>query len=138
MLKINSLESLKEIPSIKNKIVVVRFKMENCIHCINSQPNWDNMIDKINSSYQLSPNTLISEIDSTVADEFVSRNNCTTEDNTPYVVSGYPEHVIIENGKVYPSNSDIPTTMKTIIQKLKENKRLRTKTRKRRQKKLKK
>jgi hypothetical protein len=122
MFQINSLESLNKLPSITNKLMVARFKMDGCIHCIHSQPLWNNMLNQIKQSYQISPNTLICEIDSTVSDEFVNHFKCKTEDNMPYSVSGFPEHAIIANGIVFKSNSDVPTTMKTILQKLKENK----------------
>jgi len=126
MIQIENSKSLqnftKQHPHLKDKLVVARFKMDGCVHCVNSQPKWDKLMDTINRSYDRHPQLLMIEIDSNVADDFIHQNDITTEDNEPYSVSGYPEHAFIDNGVCYPSNSDVDTTMKSILQQLVKNK----------------
>jgi hypothetical protein len=126
MIQIENSESLhkftKQHPQLKNKLVVARFKMDGCVHCVNSQPKWDGLMDTIKHTYHTQPHVLMIEIDSNVADDFIQHHGITTEDNEPYSVSGYPEHAFIDNGVCYPSNSDIDTTMKSILQHLVKNK----------------
>jgi hypothetical protein len=126
MIQIENSKSLqnftKQHPHLKDKLVVARFKMDGCVHCVNSQPKWDNLMDTINRSYDTHPYLLMIEIDSNVADDFIQQNDIRTEDNQPYSVSGYPEHAFIDNGVCYPSNSDVDTTMKSILQQLVKNK----------------
>lgn len=126
MIKIENLDSLnsftKQHPQLKNKLVVARFKMDGCIHCVNSQPKWDNLMSDINQTYDVQPHLLFLEIDSKVADDFIQHHRILSEDNQPYSVSGYPEHAIIEDGVCHPSNSDVDTTMKTIQHQLVKHK----------------
>ena len=64
----------KQHPHLKDKLVVARFKMDGCVHCVNSQPKWDNLMDTINRSYDTHPHLLMIEIDSNVADDFIQQN----------------------------------------------------------------
>jgi len=126
MIQIENLKSLqnftKQHPHLKDKLVVARFKMDGCVHCVNSQPKWDNLMDTINRSYDTHPQLLMIEIDSNVADIFIQQNDIRTEDIQPYSVSGYPEHAFIDNGVCHPSNSDADTTMNSIMHQLVKNK----------------
>ena len=126
MIQIENSDSLhnftKQHPQLKNKLVVVRFKMDGCVHCVNSQPKWDNLITDIKKSYDVQPHLLMLEIDSNVADDFIQQHGIVSEDNQPYAVSGYPEHAFIDNGVCHPSNSDADTTMNSIMKQLVKNK----------------
>jgi hypothetical protein len=126
MIQIENEDSLnnftKQHPDLNNKLVVVRFKMDGCVHCVNSQPKWDKLMTNIDESYDVEPDTIMLEIDSNVADDFLKHHNITSEDNQPYTVSGYPEHAFIDNGVCHPSNSDIDTTMNSILHQLVKNK----------------
>ena len=126
MIQIENEDSLnnftKQHPHLKNKVVVARFKMDGCVHCVNSQPKWDKLMSDIDESYDVEPNTIMLEIDSNVADDFLQHHRISSEDNQPYTVSGYPTHAVIENGVCHPSNSDIDTTMKSILHQLVKNK----------------
>ena len=102
--------------------MVARFKMDGCVHCVNSQPKWDKLIENINESYDVEPHTIMLEIDSNVADTFLQQHHITSEDNQPYSVSGYPTHAVISNGVCHPSNSDVDTTMNSILHQLVKNK----------------
>jgi len=122
MFQIDKLDSFhnftKQHPELSNKLIVARFKMDGCIHCINSKPKWDNLLKEITTSHSVQPHIMLLEIDSTVADNFIQNYNIVSEDNQPHSISGYPEHAFIENSVIYPSNSDIDTTLKSIHQKL--------------------
>jgi len=126
MIQIENEDSLnnftKQHPDLNNKLVVVRFKMDGCVHCVNSQPKWDKLMTNIDESYDVEPDTIMLEIDSNVADDFLKHHKITSEDNQPYTVSGYPEHAFIDNGVCHPSNSDIDTTMNSILHQLVKNK----------------
>ena len=139
MFQIDNLNSFdkftKQHPELTNKLIVARFKMEGCSHCINSQPKWDKMMDDFKTSYMMQPNMMLLEIDSSVTDNFLKHHRIVSEDRQPYSVSGYPEHAFIDQCVIYPSNSDVYTTMKSIRQQLvkhkaikKINKKTKTKT----------
>ena len=126
MIQIENQDSLnnftKQHPQLKDKVVVARFKMDGCVHCVNSQPKWDKLMTDINESYDVEPHTIMLEIDSNVADDFLQHHRITSEDNQPFSVSGYPTHAFITDGVSHPSNTDIDTTMNSILDQLVENK----------------
>jgi hypothetical protein len=126
MIQIENEDSLnnftKQHPNLKDKVVVARFKMDGCVHCVNSQPKWDKLMANIDESYDVEPDTLLLEIDSNVSDNFLQHHRITSEDNQQYSVSGYPTHAFITNGVCHPSNSDIDTTMNSILHQLVKNK----------------
>ena len=127
MFKIENSDSLnivnKKIGHIKNKVIVARFKMEGCVHCINSQPIWNNMVKNVKNQYTLGPETMFVEIDSNLADSFVAEHRIKTENNQMYSVHGFPEHVMIVKGIAFKSNAgDVKSTLEQILHKLKIHK----------------
>jgi hypothetical protein len=126
MIQIENEDSLnnftKQHPQLKDKVVVARFKMDGCVHCVNSQPKWDNLVSNMHESYDVKPHVLTLEIDSNVADNFLQHHDITTDDNQPYSVSGYPTHAFIVDGVCNPSNTDVDTTMNSILHHLVKNK----------------
>jgi len=126
MIQIENEDSLnnftKQHPNLKDKVVVARFKMDGCVHCVNSQPKWDKLVENIDQSYDVEPHTIMLEIDSNVADNFLQHHRIVSEDNQPYTVPGYPTHAFITNGVCHPSNSDVDTTMNSILHQLVKNK----------------
>jgi hypothetical protein len=141
MYKIDSPNSLnmflRRNPNLKNKVVAGRFKMQNCGHCINSQPIWDKMISDTMQQYHIDPNTMFTEIDSQLTDNFISQHNLLTTDNQPFEVQGYPTHVFIVRGMVFPHESDshektIQSMMNTLVKHkhLKRKQKKSTKTKK--------
>ena len=81
--------------------VFVRYKMNGCSHCINSQPEWDKACDRIKNNYNKNRNLGMIEIESSFEHLF----DFLDEDGTRYTSSGYPEHVIFINGrKVHTCN----------------------------------
>jgi hypothetical protein len=125
MFKIENADSLntvnQQIPDIRGKVMLVRFKMDGCVHCVNSQPIWNHMIHTINRRYRLAPHTMIGEVDSNVADPFVERHAIQNEYNQPYSVQGFPEHTIIVNGVGVPGESTDMKTMNSIVNELEKN-----------------
>ena len=99
----------KQIGGIHGKVVIVRFKMNGCIHCVNSQPIWDNTTNHLKKMYSLSPNTILAQIDSSLAENFIQHHHLVTRDNQPYSTNGFPEHVVIINGKAISQGTDVPT-----------------------------
>ena len=126
MIQIENEDSLnnftKQHPDLKDKVVVARFKMDGCVHCVNSQPKWDKLVENIDQSYDVEPHTIMVEIDSNVADNFLQHHRIRSEDNQPYSVSGYPTHAFIIDRVCHPSNSDVDTTMNSILHQLVKNK----------------
>ena len=126
---INSLNKFnKQIGGIHNKVVIVRFKMNGCVHCVNSQPIWDNTTNHLKNLYSLSPNTFLAQIDSSLAEDFIRHHDLVTKNNQPYITNGYPEHVIIINGKATSYGPIVPTIpqllkQKHVYKKSKSNKR---------------
>ena len=55
--------------------------------------------------YSIQPNTMFTEIDSQLTDNFISRHNLLTSDQQPFEVQGYPTHVFIVQGTVFPHES---------------------------------
>jgi hypothetical protein len=124
MYKIDSPNSLnmflRRNPNLRNKVVAGRFKMQNCGHCINSQPIWDKMLTDAMQQYRMDPNTMFTEIDSQLTDNFISQHQLITADNQPFEVQGYPTHVFIVRGMVFPHESDshektIQSMMDTLV-----------------------
>ena len=72
--------------------VFVRFKMNGCTHCINSQPEWDKACKRIENKYY-NPNVAMVEIERL----FENQYNFFNQDGTPFSSSGYPEHVLFRN-----------------------------------------
>jgi len=111
---------LRRNPNLRNKVVAGRFKMQNCGHCINSQPIWDKMLTDAMQQYRMDPNTMFTEIDSQLTDNFISQHQLITADNQPFEVQGYPTHVFIVRGMVFPHESDshektIQSMMDTLV-----------------------
>jgi len=127
MFKIENEDSLnklnKKIGNIKNKVIVVRFKMTTCIYCIKSQPAWKAMTTNVKHDYTLGPETMFVQIDSTLADSFTKKHKIMDEHNKAYQVHAFPEHVLIVKGIAFKSNADdVPTTLDHILTKLEHNK----------------
>jgi len=111
---------LRRNPNLRNKVVAGRFKMQNCGHCINSQPIWDKMLTDAMQQYRMDPNTMFTEIDSQLTDNFISQHQLITADNQPFEVQGYPTHVFIVRGMDFPHESDshektIQSMMDTLV-----------------------
>lgn len=135
MYKIDSPNSLnvflRNNQILRNKVIAGRFKMQNCGHCINSQPIWDNMVNNAMQKYNIDPNTLFTEIDSQLTNDFISLHHLITSDNQPFEVQGYPTHVFIVRGMVFPHESDShEKTIKSMMNTLVKHKHLKRKQKK--------
>lgn len=128
----------KQIGGIHSKVVIVRFKMNGCVHCVNSQPIWDNTTTHLKKVYSLSPNTILAQIDSSLSEEFINQHHIVTKDNQPYVTNGFPEHVVIINGKAISQGTTVPTIPQLLKEKYVRKKTKKTKKKKNKKKKSKK
>jgi len=119
---------LRRNSNLRNKVVAGRFKMQNCGHCINSQPIWDSMLANVMQQYDIHPNTMFTEIDSQLTDDFISHHKLITSDQQPFEVQGYPTHVFIVRGMVFPHESDgHEQTIKSMMDTLVKHKHLKRK-----------
>lgn len=70
--------------------VFVRYKMDGCRYCVESQPEWDALMNKIKNEYSVPDGVDIVEIKSNV----VARLGLNAND----VPSGFPSYAIVEDG----------------------------------------
>jgi hypothetical protein len=83
----------------KNRMLV-RFKMDGCHHCVESQDDWDNLCEQ--ATHKLTPESTIAEIDSDFTDDFLNELNPMTEEGSPLKVQGYPTYIVIVDGMAKP------------------------------------
>jgi hypothetical protein len=97
----NSLNQFNQF-DLQRKKILMRFVMDGCHFCVDSQPEWDSMITTVKKRFKITPNNVISQIDSAFADEIISKNKIRAQDNTPYSINGYPDYVVVINGVATP------------------------------------
>jgi hypothetical protein len=93
-----------------DKKVFVRYRMDGCKYCIESQAEWDALMKKINTEYTVPLGIDIVEVNSNVAEKLGLKD----ED----VAAGYPSYAIVENGgrtvkKLEPPISAFEAVMRT-------------------------
>jgi len=93
----------------RDRKVFVRYRMDGCPYCVDSQPEWDALMTKIKNGYTVPPGMDIVEINSNVAEKLGLNAND--------VATGYPSYAIVENGgktvtKVDPPISAFEGTMR--------------------------
>ena len=71
----------------------VRFKSNQCGHCIDSQPEWDSMVNLL-KGYTLNAGCVVGEIESALADAFKATNFS----GEPFNVMGVPAYEFFRNG----------------------------------------
>jgi len=76
--------------------MLLRFKMDGCHYCKESQDDWDNLCEQ--AKPKLTPESTIAEIDSDFTDDFLNELNPMTEEGTPLKVQGYPTYIVIVDG----------------------------------------
>ena len=77
----------------KAPALFVRFKSNRCPHCIDSQPEWDSMINLL-EGYTLNPGCVVGEIESALADAF----KATDSSGEPFNVNGFPAYEFFRKG----------------------------------------
>jgi hypothetical protein len=70
--------------------VFVRYRMDECPYCVESQPEWDALMETIEKKYTVPPGIDIVEINSKVAEKLGLKDE--------HVATGYPSYAIVENG----------------------------------------
>ena len=96
-----NIESLEDLERIANKNrMLLRFKMDGCHHCEESQDDWDKMCSQ--ATNKLTPESTIAEIDSEFTDDFLNKMNPMDKSGEPVEVQGYPSYIVIVNGTATP------------------------------------
>ena len=70
--------------------VFVRYKMDGCRYCVESQGEWDDLLEKVKKKYIVPDDMDIVEINSNVAKQLGLKGE--------HVPTGYPSYAIVENG----------------------------------------
>ena len=99
--------------SYKNKITFVKFYSPGCIHCINSQPDYE----KLATTLKDDPQYIIAEIDCTVHKDFMSLLQRGKKHRYGYKVEGYPTFVIFVNSlyyEMYQEGRDLNSYLNTL------------------------
>lgn len=97
--------------------ICVRFKSNQCIHCIHSQPDWNKTVKHIQKNYD-DPNSGLVEVEA--GHEHLT--NLKDSDGTPFVVKGYPTYAFFKNGvldSIYTDERTIDALTHAIVERLK-------------------
>ena len=86
----------------KNKITFVKFYSPGCIHCINSQPEYEELATKLKDD----PQYVIAEIDCTKYQDFMGMLQRGKRHRYGYKVDGYPTFIIFVNSLYYDTYQD--------------------------------
>jgi thiol-disulfide isomerase/thioredoxin len=86
----------------KNKITFVKFYSPGCIHCINSQPEYEELATKLKDDAQY----IIAEIDCTKYQDFMGLLQRGKSHRYGYKVDGYPTFIIFVNSLYYDTYKD--------------------------------
>ena len=115
MLNVSCPNSLNQFNKAdKRKKILMRFVMDGCHFCEESQSDWDSMITTVKNRFKINPGNVISQIDSAFAEDVVSKIK--TQDNMPYSVQGYPDYVVVMNGVATPHEErDTKSLMNTLL-----------------------
>jgi hypothetical protein len=90
--------------------VFVRYRMDGCRYCVESQGEWDALMTKIKRKYTVPGDMDIVEVNSNVATKLGLKGE--------HVPTGYPSYAIVENGgktvkKLEPPISAFEGVMRT-------------------------
>lgn len=96
VVKLQSKDDAKKVNNAEK--VFLRFKMEGCPWCVDSEPAWKQMCTKVDD--QLSPNSLIAEMTDDVMPQMQNMMNL------DFFPQSFPSHVIFINGKRQTEETD--------------------------------
>jgi hypothetical protein len=112
MIRVHAKEDLPNLQHLKNKKkILVRFIMDGCPHCVESQDSWDNA-----ESTKMSPDDAIAEIESSFLEEF----NKTIGRNLN--VDGYPAILLIHPNGIHIHNARDTASIIKLIKNMKMKK----------------
>jgi hypothetical protein len=120
MLNISCPNSLNQFhrmaKNIKKKKILMRFVMDGCHFCTDTQKDWDSMCSTVKKRFKITPDNVISQIDSAFAQELISTHRITDINNSPYSISGYPDYIVVVNGVAMPhEHRDTGSLLNTLI-----------------------
>jgi hypothetical protein len=112
MIRVHTPEDLPKLHHLKNKKkILVRFIMDGCPHCIDSQDSWDDA-----EPTKMSPDDAIAEIESSFVEDFkktIGRN---------LNVDGYPSILLIHPNGIHIHNTRDTTSIIKLIKSMKMKK----------------
>ena len=97
----------------KNKITFVKFYSPSCIHCINSQPEYEQLATTLKDD----PQYIIAEIDCTANKDFMALLQRNKSHKYGYKVEGYPTFIIFVNSlyyETYQEGRDLNSYLNTL------------------------
>ena len=113
----NSLNKFNQMAkNIQKKKILMRFVMDGCHFCTETQQDWDSMCSTVNNRFKITPDNVISQIDSSFANELIATHGILDTNNSPYSVAGFPDYVVVVNGVAIPHEKrDTNSLMDTLI-----------------------
>lgn len=97
----------------KNKITFVKFYSPRCIHCVNSQPDYE----KLATTLKDDPQYVIAELDCTKYPDFMTLLQRNKGHKYGYKVDGYPTFIIFVNSlyyETYKESRDLNSYLNTL------------------------
>ncbi len=97
----------------KNKITFVKFYSPGCIHCVNSQPDYE----KLATSLKDDPQYVIAEIDCTQYPDFMNLLRRNQGHKYGFKVDGFPTFIIFVNSlyyQIYQEGRDLNNYLNTL------------------------
>ena len=82
---------------LRDKNAYVRFKMNGCPACIDSQKGWDDMTRTIFNEYRNDPSKVITEIETEFLNDFKAKH----KDGTEFTVSTFPHYAYFKDGVLF-------------------------------------
>lgn len=82
---------------------IVRYRMEGCSPCMDSQKAWNDAKRRINRHYIRDPNVKILEVESAKLNEFNQQFNLLNKHGLPFTPEGFPTHMFFINGREVPT-----------------------------------
>lgn len=122
MIRVHTKDDLHKLQHLKNKKkILVRFIMDGCPHCENTQDSWDNA-----GNHSMSADDAIAEIESSFLEDFNRTIGRTVN------VEGFPSILLIHPTGIYTHPERDTASIIKLIKSMKSKK---TKTKKRKSKK---
>jgi hypothetical protein len=110
MIRIHTSQDLHKLQHLKNKKkILVRFMMDGCPHCVNSQSSWDDAEKKT----KMSPDDAIAEIEASFLEDFKKIVGRTIN------VSGYPSILLIHPNGIHVHNTRDTSSIVKLIKSMK-------------------
>jgi hypothetical protein len=119
MIRVHTKDDLPRLQHLKNKKkILVRFIMDGCPHCVNTQHSWDNA-----GKHRMSADDAIAEIESSFLEDFNRTIGRTVN------VEGFPSILLIHPTGIYTHPARDTASIVKLIKSMKSKKTRRKKNR---------